>query len=58
MVDITHYEKDIQVRNQQQELMQKAAQWRLTQDANPPTIRHRPIAAFIIRVLIVLRLWR
>jgi hypothetical protein len=39
-------------------LMQKAAQWRLTQDANPQPARRRPIPALVIRVLAVLRLWR
>jgi hypothetical protein len=56
MKDITHYEKDIQVQNHQQELVQQATQWRLTQDANPRT-RRRAVPAFVIRVLAVLRLW-
>lgn len=30
MKDIFHYEKDIQVQRHQKELMQKAADWRLT----------------------------
>jgi hypothetical protein len=55
--DITHFEKDIQVQSHQQELMQKAARWRLVQDTNPRT-RRRAILTLMIRVLSVLRLWR
>jgi hypothetical protein len=59
MKDITHYEKDIQVQNHQRELMRKAAQWRLTQDAKPRAVRRRRmVPALIIRVLAILRLPR
>jgi hypothetical protein len=59
MKDITHYEKDIQVHNHQQELMRKAGQWRLTQNAKPRAARRRrAVPTFIIRVLAVLRLLR
>jgi hypothetical protein len=58
MKDITHYEKDIQVQNHQQELVQQATQWRLTQDATAQPARRRAIPALVINVLAVLRLWR